>query len=85
MNELVIRNEDVREVVLEVPRGHKHLRTLIVLSSGQRIVLQEATVANIVRAFISIKTHPQKERIVLRGRRLTNRKEGFAEWQVLED
>lgn len=85
MNEMVIRNEDVREVILEVPEGHKHLRTSLVLSTGQRIVLQEATVANIVRAFVSIKTHPQLERVVLKGRRLTQRKEGFAEWQVLED
>ncbi len=85
MNELIIRNEDVREVRLEVPEGHRHLRTTLVLSGGQRIVLQEATVANIVRAFVSIKTHPVLERVVLRGRVVRDRKEGFAEWQVLED
>ncbi len=85
MSELVIRNEDVREVHLEVPEGHRHLRTTLVLSSGQRIVLQEATVANIVRAFVTVKTHPQIERVVLKGRKLNQRKEGFAQWQVLED
>jgi hypothetical protein len=81
---IVIKNEDVREVFLEVPEGHKHLRTTIVLSDGRTIVLQEATVANIVRAFVTIKTHPQIEHLVLKGRELKNVKKGFARWQLLE-
>jgi len=83
-NELVIKNEDVKEVLMEVPEGHKHIRTYIRLTNGTTIVFQEATIANIVRAFVSIKTHPQKERVVLRSLELKQRKEGYAKWQLLE-
>jgi len=82
---MILRNEDIREIILEVPEGHRHLRTTIYLKDGEEIVLQEATVANIVRAFVSIKTHPLKKKIVLKGRKVDERKEGFAEWQIIED
>lgn len=81
---MIIRNEDISEARMEVPSGHQHLRTTIVLSSGEEIVLQEATVANLVRAYVTLKTHPRTSGIVLRPVRLDDRKEGFAEWQLLE-
>lgn len=81
----VIRNEEVAEVALEVPEGHAHLRAVIRLADGSELVFQEATVANLVRAYVSIKTHPQRRRTRLVGRRMTGRKPGFAEWQLVEE
>jgi hypothetical protein len=77
------RNEDVKAVVTEVPEGHKHIRTTITFTDGTDITLQEATVANLVRAYIDVKTHPATARVELRGKRLERRKEGYAEWQLL--
>jgi hypothetical protein len=82
---VILRNEDILKIVLEVPEGHRHLRTTIYLQDGGEIVLQEATVANLVRAFVSIKSHPLKRKIILKGRKVDERKEGFAEWQLVED
>ena len=80
-----IGNEEVREVVVGVPEGHRHIRTRILLHDGTELILQEATVANIVRAFITVKTHPQDTSVRLRGQRLEERKHGYAQWQLLEE
>lgn len=82
---MVIRNEDVKELLLEIPEGHKHIRATIVLQDGSDITLQEATIANLVRAYITIKTHPTSANLRLTGKKLHNRKEGYAEWQLLEE
>ncbi|MEJ2695686.1 MAG: hypothetical protein P8013_03470 [Candidatus Sulfobium sp.] len=81
---MIISNEVVVEVHVEIPAGHRHARTKIVLRDGSEFVFQEATVANIARAFITVKTDPVKESVRLRGRRVEKRKEGFAEWQLIE-
>jgi len=82
----ILANADIREIELSVPEGHQHLRTVIRLRSGEEIVLQEATVANLVRAYVGIKTHPSRTSCRLTGRSLEEkeRKRGFAEWQLLE-
>jgi len=82
----VLANADIAEIVLAPPPGHQHLRATIKLHSGEEIVLQEATVANLVRAYVGIKTHPQRTECRLVGRELTEaeRKGGFADWQLLE-
>ena len=82
---MVIANEDIKELIAEVPEGHRHLRTTLVLQDGREIILQEATVANLVRAYITVKTHPVCCRLRQRGQRLSSRKEGYAEWQLLEN
>jgi hypothetical protein len=41
--------------------------------------------ANLLRAYVSVKTHPAKSGTRLRGKRLMVRKEGYAEWQLLEE
>lgn len=79
-----IKNEDVKEVIAEIPEGHKHIRTAIMLQDGTEMIFQEATIANLVRAYISIKTHPVLSKVVLTGARLDERKDGYAEWQLLE-
>ena len=82
---MIIRNEDIRRVIAEVPEGHRHLRTTLELADGTELVFQEAAIANIVRAYIGVKTHPRARRVVLKGERLEERKEGYAEWQLLEE
>jgi len=81
---MLIRNEHVSRVIVEIPPGHRHLRTTVSLEDGTELVFHEATIANIVRAYVSIKTHPTTARIVLHGGAVAGRKEGFAEWQLLE-
>ena len=80
-----IRNEDIKEILVEIPEGHKHIRTKITLQDDTELVLQEAAVANITRAYITVKTHPQKESVKLKGRQLTDKKDGYADWQLLEE
>ncbi len=82
---MIIRNEDIKELIAEIPDGHKHMRATIKLWDGTELVFQEATVANLVRAYVGVKTHPVKKRMALKGRRLEDRKEGYADWQLLED
>jgi hypothetical protein len=77
---MIISNEHVREVTLEVPDGHKHLRATITFTYGSEITFQEATIANLVRAYITIKTHPVKNKVTLRGEKIFQRKDGYAEW-----
>jgi hypothetical protein len=80
-----IANEMIREVVLEVPEGHKHLRARLLLHDGAEFIFQEATIANIARAYITMKTHPHKTSIRLKGKNLQNKKQGFADYQLLEE
>ena len=80
-----IRNEDIKEILVEIPEGHKHIRTKITLQDGTELVLQEAAIANITRAYITVKTHPQRESVKLKGRQLTDKKDGYADWQLLEE
>jgi hypothetical protein len=79
-----IANEEVKELTTEIPEGHKHLRTTIVLRDGREFTFQEATVANLVRAYITVKTHPELTRMRLSGRQPVMKKAGYAEWQLLE-
>ena len=82
---MIIANEDVREVTTEIPAGHHHLRTTIILQDGREFTFQEATIANLVRTYISVKTHHSAKKIRLTGKRVDERKEGYAEWQLIED
>ncbi len=82
---MLIRNEDIARVIAEIPAGHRHLRTTVVLADGTELVFQEAAIANIVRAYIRVKTHPTITRVVLDGKRLDERKEGYADWQLVEE
>lgn len=81
---MVIHNEDVQSISVEIPDGHKHIRTTVTLADGTELTFQEATIANLVRAYITVKTHPAISRVRLQGRVLDDRKEGYAEWQLLE-
>jgi len=80
-----ITNKDVQEIITEIPEGHKHVRTTIILENGKSMTFQEATIANLVRAYINVKTDPVRTRVRLTGSNIENRKEGIAEWQLVED
>ena len=80
-----IRNEDIKEILVEIPEGHQHVRTKITLQNDTELIFQEAAIANITRAYITVKTHPQKKSLKLRLRRLSEKKAGYADWQLLED
>ena len=80
-----IANEMIKEVLMDVPDGHKHIRTKIILQDNTEIVFQEASIANISRAYITLKTHPQTTSIRLKGQHLENRKKDFADWQLMEE
>lgn len=82
---MIIHNEDIKELTVEIPEGHKHLRTTIVLQDGTEIVFQEATIANLVRAYITVKTDPVKSKMALKGKQIPERKDGYAEWQLVEE
>jgi len=80
-----IRNEDIKEILVEIPEGHQHIRTKVTLKDDTELVFQEATIANLTRAFITVKTHPQKASVKLKGRQLTGKKAGYADWQLTEE
>lgn len=84
---MIVKNEDVKEVVSEIPEGHAHLRTTIILQDGTEFVFQEATIASLVRAYISVKTHPTLRKVQLKRKKVSEakRKKEFAEWQLLEE
>ena len=80
-----IRNEDIKEILVVIPEGHKHIRTKVILQDSTELVFQEAAVANIARAYITVKTHPQKTSVKLKGQKVTEKKTGYADWQLLEE
>ena len=86
MKQRVLANSDILEVELAAPPGHQHLRAVLRLRNHEELVLQEATLANLVRAYVTVKTHPTLRGVQLVGRKLRqeNIKEGFAVWQLLE-
>lgn len=77
-------NSGVRRILYGVPRGRLHGRLVIEFEDGSILVLSEATVANIVRAYITVLTHPLVEAVELVKRRLVERKKGYAEYQLVE-
>ena len=80
-----VMNEMVKEILMEIPEGHKHIRTRIVLQDNSEIIFQEATVATMTRAYITLKTHPQKTSVRLTGCNLPDKKQGYADWQLMEE
>lgn len=77
------RNSDIKSVTMGIPDGHRHLRTIIETEKGN-FVFQEATIAAIVRAYTTIKTHPQIKGTRLTGKETTDRKKGYAPYQLVE-
>ena len=81
---LVIRNQDVLRALVGIPEGHQHIRAILFLKQGLVIELQEATLANLVRAYVTIKTHPAVEAVELAQRASASWKPGYAAFQLIE-
>ncbi len=81
---MILKNEDIKEVVVEIPEGHKHLKTTLRFTNGKEVTFQEATIANIVRVFTTVKTYPTRIKVCLGGKAFKERKDGYAEWQITE-
>ena len=81
----VIRNEDVEKILIGVPKNHKHLRVCLKIKD-KTLIFQEATVANLVRAYITIKTHPNVKALKLERKLMseTEIKNGYAKHQLIE-
>ena len=77
-------NKEVETAILAVPQGHRHLRLALTTRFGETIILQEATVAAIVRAYTAVKTHPVKKAVKLVSVKPTGVKKGFAVDQLVE-
>ena len=82
---MIIRNEDVEELTAEIPERHLHLRITIKLRDGTELIFQEATAAAVARAYVTVKTHPTLCKVRLTGKKIEERKEGYAEWQLMEE
>jgi len=82
----IIRNADIEKVLIGIPKGHKHLRVCMKLKNNSAMIFQEATIANILRAYVTIKTHPKIKAQELKMRRTdkTSQKQGYALHQLLE-
>jgi predicted hydrolase (HD superfamily) len=82
----IIRNEDVEKVLIGVPKGHKHLRVYLKLRDDSGLIFQEATIANILRAYVTVTTHPVTRAQELKMQTLskTLQKRGFARHQLLQ-
>jgi len=80
---IAFRNEDVKRVLIGVPENHKHLR--VIIETDQKIIVfHEAVIANIVRGFIIVKTHPRIEAVELKMQKIKEKKKDFAEFQLIE-
>jgi hypothetical protein len=80
----LLRNRSVQRIVVGIPEGHQHVRARIETAAGDVITLQEATLAALCRAYIDVTTHPRRHAVELVSAPLTDAKEGFASWQLLE-
>jgi len=80
----IIRNSEIDSVIFAAPTGHTHLRLAVRLKDGTDIVLQEATVAAIARAYTSVKTHPVRRAVKLVSVTPEGLKDGYARHQLIE-
>jgi hypothetical protein len=83
-NILHLRNADIARLLIGAPEGHSHIRTIIETVNGDRILLQEATVAAIVRGYTTVKTSPTVYAVEFESIALPERKKGYAEHQLIE-
>ncbi|MGC9345179.1 MAG: hypothetical protein ACP5ER_00095 [Candidatus Bathyarchaeales archaeon] len=82
----IIRNEDVERVLIGVPKDHKHIRLYMKLKDDTALIFQEATIANILRTYLTIKTHPtiRAQEFEMHVLDKTSRKQGYALHQLSE-
>jgi len=81
----IVRNEDVKFLATFIPLGHRHVRVIINLGD-EILIFQQAFIDALIRAYASVALHPYKKCQALTLRKLSSkeRKEGFAEYQLIE-
>lgn len=79
-----IRNSQIKRIIIGVPLGHQHLRAVIDLTDGMQLVLHEATLASLTRAFITTKLDPIRSAVELEGKVLVEQRKDFAAYQLIE-
>ncbi len=80
----VYGNEDVKRIIAFIPPGHLHVR-MIIEFKDQTIILQEATIAGVIRAYANVAMHPRRRAIeLIRVKMSGHRKPMFAENQLVE-
>ncbi|MEM2122471.1 MAG: hypothetical protein QXE79_02430 [Candidatus Bathyarchaeia archaeon] len=82
---LTLRNRDINSIFIGKPTVHNHIRTIMETRFGT-IIFQEATIANLVRAYITLKTHPKIRSIALTLKEIDKgeAKPGYARFQLIE-
>lgn len=80
-----IANEEINRLLVGIPRGHRHVRAVLQLED-ETLILQEATLANLCRAYIRISTDPRPggQALELSADCSEDRKPGYARCQHLE-
>ncbi len=81
----ILRNKDVKFIIAFIPPGHRHVRVVLGFDD-EVIVLQQATIDALIRAYAEVALHPRRVAVKLINKRLSKheRKEGFSEYQLLE-
>jgi len=79
----IYRNKDVKRVIAFIPPGHRHVRIYIEFRD-QSIILQEASISAILRAYVNVSHHPTRKAYELVNTKLEKRKYGYAEYQLIE-
>ncbi|HEY3347987.1 MAG TPA: hypothetical protein VGK71_10230 [Nitrospirota bacterium] len=74
----------IESALLAVPVGHRHLRLAVKTDTGETLVFREADVAAVVRAYTTIKTHPQRRAVKLEMAKVDDAKDGYAGEQLIE-
>ncbi len=81
---LLLRNRAVARIVVGIPDGQQQVRARIESASGDVITLGEATLAALTRAYVGIKTHPERTAVEMVATSVEQRKAGFGADQLLE-
>lgn len=79
-----LSTHEVMQLLFGMPKDHKHCRLVIKTNQAESLVLSEALVAAIVRAYVTLKTHPMRLGIEMTSQLVSNSKADFANWQLLE-
>ncbi len=81
---LHLKNADIKRLVVGIPDGHSHIRAAIETRDGDQIILQEATLAAIVRGYTTVKTSPTAYAVEFESAVVPERKKGYADHQLVE-
>lgn len=79
-----LSTQNVNQLLFGIPDNHKHCRLVLKTEPIATLVFSEALVAAIVRAYVTVKTHPTHGGIEMTSQPISNGKADFATWQLLE-